>query len=676
MIKNSDITVITPSNNSFEALSVFVGKISKQSLPPHRIIIVHNSADKLSDNEILSLKKLFENIEYIYVSKAFPGKARNIGLSSLQSKWVCFLDVKTLPEDDFFKKAINIINSNNLKILFGIRKNIYSNKFSKNLSYLTYGDKRYESLSGSFVSSSALSLMGLFNENIRAGEDIEYLNRARGFNLNKKINNETEHYYYGLPKNFKELFFKYLAYSYQNAFINILFIDKFLYFLVIFIFIFIYIKINLTYAITFFIINLLAIFIYRLFRNYFPKNIYDFILSLMISIVIDLCKLPSFFLGFIIYFKRHKINGVKLNKCLINATCIDNTTSGANNRFFGFYDSVIKKAESSFFFFIASKELNLDKYSKIENVEIIKTNIPSTKPVKRLIINLFFIPYILNKIKPNLFEQLHLPLFTFFKTNTYLTIHDLRLIKFPDLYDNIRKYLSKFVIKYSLKKSNKIIVVSNSISDELRNNFNIAKDKIIVIENGLNLKLKNSKSNKLDFLLKKYQYILCVNIFEKRKNLIRLIKAFSIVHKSNKDLKLIIIGKKADDFNNVLNQINSLNLNKNIHLLLNVTNNEIESYYKNSKLFVSSSIYEGFGIPLIEATYFNLNVLCSDIKIYREIGDGYFNYFDPLSEKDISEKIISMINDEKIIKNEISRAKIIEKYNYKNLILNHDFYFK
>ena len=139
---------------------------------------------------------------------------------------------------------------------------------------------------------------------------------------------------------------------------------------------------------------------------------------------------------------------------------------------------------------------------------------------------------------------------------------------------------------------------------------------------------------------------------------------------------MIIIGKKADDFNNVLNQINSLNLNKNIHLLLNVTNNEIESYYKNSKLFVSSSIYEGFGIPLIEATYFNLNVLCSDIKIYREIGDGYFNYFDPLSEKDISEKIISMINDEKIIKNEISRAKIIEKYNYKNLILNHDFYFK
>jgi glycosyltransferase involved in cell wall biosynthesis len=160
--------------------------------------------------------------------------------------------------------------------------------------------------------------------------------------------------------------------------------------------------------------------------------------------------------------------------------------------------------------------------------------------------------------------------------------------------------------------------------------------------------------------------------FEKRKDLITLVKAFKLVDDPN--LKLVLAGAQIINGNSeVLNEINTFidqnKLEDKVILAGYVSKEEASVLYKNARIYVFPSFDEGFGIPILEALSFSLPVICSDIDVFREIGDDYVEYFKVGDSISLSKKITSILKSENLkqknnIKhlNKFSRKKFIKGF--------------
>ena len=140
---------------------------------------------------------------------------------------------------------------------------------------------------------------------------------------------------------------------------------------------------------------------------------------------------------------------------------------------------------------------------------------------------------------------------------------------------------------------------------------------------------------------------------------------------NNQKIKLIIAGNASSREEKrykekLQNTIFENKLNYRVLLLSNVSNEEIKSLYAMSKLFVFPSVYEGFGIPILEAMAYNKKIVLSNIEPFREIinYDKRF-YFDPENIKDISKKIKMNLNNKNTKRNKYSLS--LKSYKYKIL---------
>lgn len=183
-----------------------------------------------------------------------------------------------------------------------------------------------------------------------------------------------------------------------------------------------------------------------------------------------------------------------------------------------------------------------------------------------------------------------------------VTIHDLIFLRFPTLYKAIdrRIYLTKS--KYAVSSANRIIAISRQTKQDLIELLNVDERKIRIVYQGCNPWFYTKVNKEVTSELKvKYnlpdEYLLYVGTIEERKNLLDIIKA---VHLEGIDIPIVAVGRKTQYFNQIEKYI-SLNNIKNIYFLHQIRNQELPSIYQMAKAFVYPSIYEGFGIPILEA---------------------------------------------------------------------------
>jgi glycosyltransferase involved in cell wall biosynthesis len=164
-------------------------------------------------------------------------------------------------------------------------------------------------------------------------------------------------------------------------------------------------------------------------------------------------------------------------------------------------------------------------------------------------------------------------------------------------------------------------------------------------------------------------YLLHIGSFEKRKDLITLVKAFRLVDDPN--LKLVLAGAQIINGNSeVLNEIKTFivqnKLEDKVILAGYVSKEEASILYKNARIYVFPSLDEGFGIPILEALSFSIPVICSDIDVFKEIGGDYVEYFKVGDSISLSKKITSILKSENLKqKNNINH---LNKFSRKNFI--------
>ena len=251
-----------------------------------------------------------------------------------------------------------------------------------------------------------------------------------------------------------------------------------------------------------------------------------------------------------------------------------------------------------------------------------------------------------------------------------VTVHDLIYLRYPNLFSSIDLKIYDKKFRSACKRANKIIAVSQQTKKDIIDYFSISEDKIEVVYQGCNEVFKKTRNNK-ELIKNKFQlfekYLLYVGSIEERKNLITLLK----VLKDLPNKKLIVIGDGTRYKKKCMNFIHDNNLSNRIKILSGLNLNDMASIYQNAEMLIYPSIFEGFGIPILEALYSKIPVITSKGGCFIEAGGPDSIYINPLSKEDIIKAINKIDNNSEIREKMIANGlKYAENFSDQNIANN------
>jgi len=266
--------------------------------------------------------------------------------------------------------------------------------------------------------------------------------------------------------------------------------------------------------------------------------------------------------------------------------------------------------------------------------------------------------YKINKYSLKLFWSPHYNFPIMANTKVIVTVHDILHLVDKDL-SIFKKMYSSFMFFLLKRKASKIIADSQFTKSEIINYLKVENDLVDVIYLGIDKffekKHQNSDGN----------FLLYVGNIKKHKNLKTLLKAFNLLNDTN--FRLYIVGEyqslRSPD-NEVLDLIAK---NDNILLKGRVDNEKLREYYSNAQALIFPSLYEGFGLPPLEAMACGCPVIASDKASIPEICSDAVLYFKPIDVNGLVKQINTLLSDDKL-KNKLIKSGYIqsEKYSWDN----------
>lgn len=243
------------------------------------------------------------------------------------------------------------------------------------------------------------------------------------------------------------------------------------------------------------------------------------------------------------------------------------------------------------------------------------------------------------------------------------TVHDLSHIHYPHYHPRERvRFLSKHLAE-SIKNSQHVITGSNFVRNEIINFFNVAPNKISTIYHGVDKIYRPYTKKDIALTLSHYQlldkkYLLYVGTLEPRKNLKCLIEAFNLLPRQlRKQYSLVLVGYNGWSNCKVEKMINKFR-KEGIYYLGYVTNSDLPYLYAGATAFLYLSIYEGFGLPVLEALASGVPCITSNTSSIPEVLGNAGLLVNPFDVASIAKKISQLLNDTNLQK-EFKRKGII-----------------
>ncbi len=244
------------------------------------------------------------------------------------------------------------------------------------------------------------------------------------------------------------------------------------------------------------------------------------------------------------------------------------------------------------------------------------------------------------------------------KMKTVITIHDIAFFEFPEYFTLKNRTLLYLFSSYGIRSADKIVTPSQSTKNDIINHYKVPEEKVIVTPFAFNKEI--FKPVPEDFnsqeILEKYHikkpYILFVGVLQPRKNVTRLVQAFNILKKKLQiPHQLVLVSSKGWLYEDILKEIKKSPYKKDIIQTGNMPLSELPKLLWETEVFVLPSLYEGFGLPVLEALACGTPVVTSNNSSLPEVGGDAALYIEnPKNETEIAEKILKVISNKDLQK--------------------------
>ena len=229
-----------------------------------------------------------------------------------------------------------------------------------------------------------------------------------------------------------------------------------------------------------------------------------------------------------------------------------------------------------------------------------------------------------------------------------VTIHDLIFERYPQLFPAIDRFFYRQKFKAACSQADIVVAVSQQTKRDIVAYYGIAPSRIEVVYQDCDDIFKQRLSeNELVAVKQKYAltdpYILSVGSIETRKNQLQLVRAFRAANLPN--AQLVLVGRATNYQTQIEKYIEEHKLGQRVRILNGVTFADLPALYQAAKLAAYVSIFEGFGIPVVEALHSGVPVLAATGSCLEESGGGGGLYVDPFSEADMAQKLQNLWSD-------------------------------
>jgi len=250
---------------------------------------------------------------------------------------------------------------------------------------------------------------------------------------------------------------------------------------------------------------------------------------------------------------------------------------------------------------------------------------------------------------------------------TVITIHDVAFKHLSGAY-SLKQYLYlNWATKFAVKNADKIIVPSKATAKDLQDLYGCPKSKIKVVHHGfeerkfaerdLKKVFKESEVFRYFGIDEDMKFLFFVGRLETKKNLVRVVEAFSKLVADHPEYNLVLAGKRGNGFQKIVKKVSKLKLVSKVIMPGYITEEEKVLLYRNCEMMVFPSLYEGFGLPILSAFHYGKPVLTSNTSCLPEIAGKAAHIVNPEDVDEIYRGMKKIVENRKYSKELISKGK-------------------
>lgn len=278
-----------------------------------------------------------------------------------------------------------------------------------------------------------------------------------------------------------------------------------------------------------------------------------------------------------------------------------------------------------------------------DGIEVHRTRWPVGSPISRIAWEQMALPRTLSELDADLVHGLVnvLPLGT--SRPGVVTVHDLSFLRTPEAFPRSKRLYLSALCRASVGRARRVIAVSKGTAEDLISLFSTEARKIEVVYNGVAQNFQpppesNGKKNRRPDVPERY--MLYLGTLEPRKNLVRLIEGYAAWRQTSKEnVALVIAGARGWFYDRIFERVRQLDLEENVRFPGFVPDQELAEWYQGAELFIYPSLFEGFGLPVLESMACATPVICSDARSLREVAGDAALYFERQSSHDLTRQL-------------------------------------
>jgi len=234
-----------------------------------------------------------------------------------------------------------------------------------------------------------------------------------------------------------------------------------------------------------------------------------------------------------------------------------------------------------------------------------------------------------------------------------VTVHDVGFRRFPELYKPIQVWYHELTMKKIKRRADTILTISEFSKNEIMKYYGVPAEKIKISYLGYDQEKYNTRqdldANSLQAMLGRYgissPYVLYVGRLEKKKNIGNIVSAFANVKDKLPDLKLVLAGNSGNQFEAIKGIITKQKLEREIILPGYIGSADLPMLIRGAAIFLFPTLYEGFGLPILEAMACGTPVITSDMEPHREVAGGGAALVDPQQVPALAAKILEILEN-------------------------------